>query len=122
MHAHHIIPWQFADNALVQKAAKKGFHMNDILNGVELKKYTKIEFPDGVHASHPAYDTYVQKRLQEFIDDNNGINNIDNTEAYDFFNNVLLPELRNHIDVVKNGYSGNLNDYFKYVINPSKGY
>ena len=36
--AHHIIPWEFANYAIVQKAAKsaEAFHMNDILNGVPL--------------------------------------------------------------------------------------
>ena len=37
--AHHIIPWEFVDHELIQKAAEKDFHMNELLNGIALDKF-----------------------------------------------------------------------------------
>lgn len=117
LHAHHVVPWQFREHQVVQAAAQKGFHMNDFINGVPLKKYTKIEFPDGVHQHHPAYNKYVEKKLQDYLEGNS---NFTPNDAKNFLTNELLPELKSHLDEVKD-YSGNLNDYFRDVVNPSAG-
>lgn len=53
MEAHHKIPWSLAENKVVQQAAEAGFHMNDEINGIALKKYSK-ESLDGLHGNHPA--------------------------------------------------------------------
>jgi hypothetical protein len=37
-HAHHLIPWEFRNWSIIQKAAKSGdaWHMNDFINGIPL--------------------------------------------------------------------------------------
>lgn len=58
VHAHHIIPWEFKDFPIVQKAAYalQGFHMNDILNGIPL--------PTTAHLTgHAAYNTKIGQVL-----------------------------------------------------------
>ena len=58
--AHHIIPWEFWKNDIIQKAAKskKEFHMNDFLNGIPLEKSIHIE-----GMAHPAYNNRVLEEL-----------------------------------------------------------
>ena len=60
--AHHIIPWEFCDNVIIQKAArsKKEFHMNDFLNGIPLEKSIHVE-----GMAHPAYNNRVREALRE---------------------------------------------------------
>jgi hypothetical protein len=60
--AHHIIPWDFCDNVIIQKAAKssKEFHMNDLLNGIPLEKSIHVE-----GMAHPAYNNRVREALRE---------------------------------------------------------
>ena len=109
LHAHHIIPWQLFDNPVVQKAAEKGFHMNDAVNGIALKKYTKM-LEDGIHAKHPAYTGFVQKQLEAYSKKQSSILNVD--EAKVFLEETLIPLLRKHIDRAnKSGLT--LNEYFK---------
>jgi hypothetical protein len=60
--AHHIIPWEFTNNTVVQKAAEYGFHMNEALNGIGLAKNIHVE---GIVHSH--YNTKVAQELQEII-------------------------------------------------------
>lgn len=43
LQAHHIIPWEFTTNTVVQKAAQHGFHMNEALNGIGLAKSVHVE-------------------------------------------------------------------------------
>ncbi|WP_256010321.1 AHH domain-containing protein [Desertivirga xinjiangensis] len=56
--AHHIIPWEFIDNTVVQKAANHGFHMNEALNGIPLPKSVHVE-----GMVHNAYNTTIQNKL-----------------------------------------------------------
>jgi hypothetical protein len=58
--AHHIIPWEFWKNDIIQKAArsKKEFHMNDFLNGIPLEKSIHVE-----GMAHPAYNNRVLEQL-----------------------------------------------------------
>lgn len=58
--AHHLIPWEFIENSVVQKAAKssKSFHMNEALNGIPLSKSIHVE-----GRAHTAYNARVAAAL-----------------------------------------------------------
>ncbi len=115
--AHHIIPWAKSSDGVVQKAADAGFHMNDPINGVALEKFSKIT-GEGLHGNHPAYDDFVEKQLVEFGKD---FPNATGEQAKNFLENNLIPRLSDYIDEAKDYTGGNLNDYFKNVINPANG-
>lgn len=105
--AHHIIPWAWRENKVVQKAAEWGFHMNDKINGIALKKY--FQGIGGVHANHPAYSDYVLRRLNLWAKQNASFTGKD---AVYFLEKELIPELLELIErAEKSGL--NLNDYFK---------
>ncbi len=56
--AHHVIPWDFWDNPVVQTAAKHNdaFHLNELLNGIPLST--------AVHSgNHLSYITKIRNRL-----------------------------------------------------------
>ncbi|WP_146746622.1 AHH domain-containing protein [Sinomicrobium soli] len=113
--AHHIIPWNKLGDEVVQEAAYAGFHMNSAVNGKALQKYTALT-GEGIHGNHPAYDKFVQYKLDEFKSSN--ILTSDN--ASEFLNNSLIPELNNLIDEAI-GSGMNLNTYFRDVVNPLNG-
>ncbi len=113
MHAHHVIPYEMWDLPLVQKAATKGFHLNNPLNGRALKKFTKVEFPNGKHAYHKAYNDYVRFRIDNFT--KRKASSITQVEAKHFLENKLIPELNGFINNAVD-YHGTLNDYFKTII------
>lgn len=105
--AHHIIPWKWRTNPVIQHAAKWGFHMNDKINGVALKKF--FQGVGGIHGNHPKYNDYVLKRLRQWEDKNPGYNG---KKAIDFLEKELLPELLDLIEQAKK--SGlNLNEFFR---------
>lgn len=56
--AHHIIPWstRIQEHPVVQKAADWGFHMNESLNGVVVKK--EINQPN-----HNFYNNFIEQKL-----------------------------------------------------------
>ncbi|OEJ99128.1 hypothetical protein A8C32_08105 [Flavivirga aquatica] len=110
--AHHIIPWNKLDNEVIQEAAYAGFHMNAKINGRALQKFSSLT-GDGLHGNHPAYDKYVQKRLNDFIWKTS-------KEARNFLEEILIPELNEHIDDAVDS-TMNLNAYFRDVINPANG-
>ncbi|TDU43197.1 HNH/ENDO VII superfamily nuclease [Gelidibacter sediminis] len=112
--AHHILPWNKLNNEVIQEAAYAGFHMNSKVNGKALKKYTSLT-GEGLHGNHPAYDKYVQKRLDDFAN-----NNFDSNGAKDFLEKSLIPKLDELIELAKSS-NLNLNEYFKQVINPPLG-
>ncbi len=56
--AHHIIPWEWRDNAVIQMAAKAGFHMNEALNGI----------PSFFSGNHPSYNARVAQKLADIND------------------------------------------------------
>jgi hypothetical protein len=58
--AHHLIPWEFKDHPVVQAAARGGFNMNGVENGVLL--------PRAVHPQgfkHPQYNSQVGALLDD---------------------------------------------------------
>ncbi|MDO5981359.1 AHH domain-containing protein [Flavivirga spongiicola] len=110
--AHHIIPWNKLDNEIIQEAAYAGFHMNAEVNGRALTKFTSLT-GEGIHGNHPAYDKFVQKRLNDYIGNSS-------EAAREFLEEVLIPELNEHIDDAVNS-TMNLNTYFKEVVNPANG-
>ena len=107
--AHHIISWKFKDNAIVQKAAETGFHLNSAVNGVALEKYTKL-IGDGLHANHPAYTTFIEKQLNSFVSMNKG--KYSPEQAKTFLEDKVIPFLKKEIDKCKNA-DVNINNYFK---------
>ena len=112
--AHHMIPWNKLGDDVVQEAAYAGFHMNAEINGKALQKYSAL-IGEGLHGNHPAYDKFVQKRMNDFMDDTI---NPENTRK--FLEEVLIPELNSLIDdAIDSGM--NLNTYFRDVINPLNG-
>lgn len=79
LHAHHIIPWDFRNHALVQKAANStgGFNMNEAINGIPL--------PTGSHlVGHSSYNSKVNEILDNIYDDT-----MDNDEAYTVLSNFI---------------------------------
>jgi hypothetical protein len=67
--AHHIIPWEFIDNTVIQTAAKgpNPFHMNEFLNGIALDRAIHIE-----GMVHSAYNTKVEAALLDIVQRNAG--------------------------------------------------
>jgi hypothetical protein len=56
--AHHVIPWstRIQEHPVVQKAADWGFHMNELLNGIPVKK--EINSPN-----HNIYNNYIEQKI-----------------------------------------------------------
>ena len=108
--AHHIIPWAWRNNDVVQKAADWGFHMNDKINGLGLKKF--FQGVGGIHAHHPKYNEYVFDRLREWEKLNPGY---DGDAAKKFLEKELIPELKELIEKAKKS-GKNLNDFFRDLL------
>ncbi|UPQ80072.1 AHH domain-containing protein [Flavobacterium azooxidireducens] len=72
LHAHHLIPWDFRNWSIIQKAAKSGdaWHMNDIINGIPLPSTNHL-------TGHNLYNNKIGQKLTQ-------LNAISNTpqEAY----------------------------------------
>ena len=68
----------------------------------------------GLHQNHPAYDKFIEFRLNKFMAEGNM--RID--ACNDFIQKQLIPELKTEIFNAKNSVSKNLNTYFNDVINP----
>ncbi|CAA0225121.1 AHH domain-containing protein [Tenacibaculum maritimum] len=115
--AHHILPWAKRFNEVIQKAANAGFHVNDAVNGIALKKFRKL-IGEGLHGNHPKYDKFVEFRLQEF---KNSFPNATPQQAKEFLENNLIPELLQWIQKAKDLNTHSLNEYFKQVVNPLFG-
>jgi len=61
-HAHHILPLELVDHAVVQKAANfqaNPFHKNEIFNGLEVLA--------AQNTTHPAYNTFFRTKLDNFL-------------------------------------------------------
>lgn len=70
--AHHLIPQALWDHDLVQYAAsakRKTFHMQHPKNGMATKKYRIDYQTDGIHANHPNYNSRVNQKMTDLIDD-----------------------------------------------------
>jgi hypothetical protein len=91
--AHHIIPWNTRDNVLVQRAAKAGFHPNDVINGIGLLSY--IDHPGKTYKFHTqvttTYDVYVREILNRYAVSPNYQTP---EKAYKFIACGLIPRLR----------------------------
>ena len=87
--AHHIIPWEFANYAIVQKAAKsaEAFHMNDILNGVPLPT-------TGHLTGHNLYNDKV-KDVLNYLNNGNPNAEVSYQRLMDF-NNYLRNLIKNN--------------------------
>jgi hypothetical protein len=114
--AHHIITWTKGGNHdVIQIGALDGFHPNMLDNAIELEKY--FEGIGGLHGNHPAYDAFMEFRLDNFKISNSSLTP---AKANEYLQRTLIPELTNHINGAKNS-THNLNEYFKQVVNPNTG-
>ena len=68
----------------------------------------------GLHQNHPAYDKFIEYRLNRFMDKGN----VSHEACNDYIQKQLIPELKKEIFNAKNSTSKNLNTYFRDVINP----
>lgn len=70
--AHHLIPWEFTDHAVIQTASKGAnpFHMNELLNGIALDKSVHVE---GI--VHTMYNSVIETELNKIVSRyaNNGV-------------------------------------------------
>lgn len=84
-HTHHIVPWDFADNPIVQKAAKADspFHLNASQNGIPLPSTDHL-------TGHNLYNNKIEEILTIF---NNGNLNA----SFEVSNNFIIG-LTNHLD------------------------
>ncbi len=62
--AHHIIPMQHWGHLVVRIAGLNGFHPTQGFNGIPLSVYRRGG--TGLHANHPAYNTWIKFQLDEF--------------------------------------------------------
>ncbi|AZA74974.1 AHH domain-containing protein [Chryseobacterium indoltheticum] len=69
--AHHALSISIMGKSKAYRdAVDSGFEINTIVNGINLKKYSKsLGLTDGVHASHPFYDDAVNRILKSFSDE-----------------------------------------------------
>jgi hypothetical protein len=88
--AHHLIPRDFANNVLVQKAAKsttnQGFHMHSALNGIPMPTTNHL-------TGHNLYSQKISQILT-LLHQNNP--NMTPNQAFNHFNN-LISQIRGHI-------------------------
>jgi hypothetical protein len=141
--AHHKIPWELRYHPLVQAAARAGFDINSAENGISLLKRKtqpwpsaynvtqpafnlkdelievteEIKIVEGVHATHPACNFYVLKRLEELLPEvttPEGI--IDPDAAADVLNYRLIPELDIHLAELVGPDIVVVNSHFKKLI------
>lgn len=80
--AHHLIPWEIADDAVVQAAAlsKEAFHLQKALNGIPLSTIQHM-------GSHPNYTARVKDALKKIYDDYG--QNITPNQAYQELNQLI---------------------------------
>jgi A nuclease family of the HNH/ENDO VII superfamily with conserved AHH len=142
--AHHKIPWELRYHPLVQAAARAGFDINSVENGISLlRKKTqpwpsaynvinknvlklkdqlievteKIEITEGVHATHPACNFYVLKRLEELLPEvttPDGI--IDPYAAADVLHYKLIPDLDIYLAELVGLDNVVVNSYFRELV------
>jgi hypothetical protein len=87
--SHHILSWNLRGELLVQRAAKAGFHPNDVINGLPLQKlFGSFTF----HANAPKYDAYIKAIMDRYAADTRYQTP---DAAYNFIACGLIPHLKN---------------------------
>jgi hypothetical protein len=114
--AHHVLPLGRCDHPIVQAAARNGYHPNLPESILGLEHYDEA-LQVGLHQNHPAYDNFIEFRLNKFMEKGN----LSPDACNDFIQKQLIPELKAEIFNAKNSTSKNLNTYFKEIINPRYG-
>lgn len=102
-HAHHIIPFDFRNSSLIQKAAKSDnvFHISEKLNGIPLPSTNHL-------TGHQAYNTKIGEVLTRI---NNQVGN-NNELAYS-----ELKRFINHLDgLIRNNPNKNLGEIATLII------
>ena len=77
--AHHLIPWASRVHDVVQKAAKHGFHMNEVLNGIAVAASRN-------QPNHNAYNNLIQIKLDNFA---SAYPNATPQQCYDFLTDLI---------------------------------
>jgi hypothetical protein len=121
--AHHIIPWELRHHDLVQHAARGGFKMNNVINGIALGSYSPLEtkfrnfvlralknpaetqlvnnlYVPNIHASHRAYNDVVELAMDKFVSKVGGIDNISPDRAKVFLERTLIQSLEEKITMI----------------------
>jgi hypothetical protein len=62
--AHHVVPFEHWGHRVVTIAGLNGFHPTQGFNGIPLSVYRKGGA--GLHANHPAYNSWIKFQLDEF--------------------------------------------------------
>ncbi len=103
IHAHHIIPWEFLDFNIIQKAAKSkmAFHMNEILNGIGIKNTNHL-------TGHNKYNNVLRDILNRL-----DLGNPDPDMAYELVED-LAGYLKNLISNNPNLTLGEIADLIQY--------
>ncbi|MCC9073523.1 fibronectin type III domain-containing protein [Flavobacterium sp. F-65] len=114
--AHHVLPLGRCEHPIVQAAARNGYHPNLPESILGLEHYDEA-LQVGLHQNHPAYDNFIEFRLNKFMEKGN----LSPDACNDFIQKQLIPELKAEIFNAKNSTSKNLNTYFKEIINPKYG-
>lgn len=80
-------------------------------NGISLSKYKAGDLDEvGLHANHPKYDEWVNKKLNEWSASKG--NRFTPDEANQFIQQELIPDLDELINAAKSS-NKNLNDFFR---------
>ncbi|WP_133259792.1 hypothetical protein [Pseudochryseolinea flava] len=114
--AHHILSLGKCDHPVVLAAAKNGYHPNLPESIIGLEHYDEA-LQVGLHQNHPAYDKFIEFRLDKFRD----LGDLSPEACNDFIQKELIPQLKKEIFNAKNSALKNLNAYFEDVINPKFG-
>lgn len=105
--AHHLIPRQFADNIIVQKAAKsttdQGFHMHSATNGIPIPSTNHL-------TGHNIYSQKIQSILNNL---NQTSPNMSNNQAFNHIN-ALNNQVRNLIQNNPNLNLGQIANLISY--------
>jgi uncharacterized membrane protein YgcG len=88
-HDHHLIPVEFAQYVIVQKAAKSSstFHINEVLNGIPLATSAHL-------TGHSTYSAKIKEILNNLNQNNL---NMSSNEAYNHIV-ALTSQIKNHIN------------------------
>ncbi len=114
--AHHILPLGKCNHVVVRSASKNGYHPNIPESIVGLEHYDAA-LQVGLHQNHPAYDKFIQARLDDFA----ALGDLSPASCNNYIQSTLIPELKSEIFNAKNSTYKNLNSYFNDYLNPLNG-